>query len=353
MSVIIPVYNLARYLPEAIESALAQTLPAGDVEVVVVDDGSTDGSGEVARRYGGRVRVCRQDNRGLSAARNAGLRATTAPFVNFLDADDRLLPEKLAAQLAVFEHRPDVGVVTAGVRYVDEAGVPLPPQGWAQLEGDVLPQLVLGNVGPPHALLVRREPIAAAGGFDETLASAEDWDLWLRLARAGVRWALVDRPLVEYRVRPDAMHQHPERMAQSCLRVLDKLFADPGLPGGLSRLRPLAYQNVALVAACDHYRAGDRGAATRWLRTAVRAHPAFLTGPRAMRRLCRLLLPVGGQSDAAVLADWRRLTAMLDAMLGDLFASPHLEPEIARLRRRARLAYWRIVARCRRKALWR
>jgi glycosyltransferase involved in cell wall biosynthesis len=352
VSVIIPVYNLAAYLPEAIESALGQTLPPNDVEVVVVDDGSTDGSGEIARRYAPRVRVVRQENRGLPAARNAGLRATSAPFVNFLDADDRLLPDKLAAQLAVFARRPDAGVVTAGVRYVDARGALLFPHGWARVDGAVLPQLVLGNFGPPHALLLRRAPLLAAGGFDETLAAAEDWDLWLRLARAGVRWALVDRPLADYRVRPDALHQNPERMAQSCLRVLDKVFADPALPQDIRRLRPRAYQNVALTAACDHYRAGDRAAGGRWLRAAVRARPGLLSEPRGLRRLCRLLLPVEQQSEAAVLADWRRLTAALDTMLRDLFAAPDLEPEIARLRRRARLAYWRTVARCWRKTRW-
>jgi glycosyltransferase involved in cell wall biosynthesis len=352
VSVIIPVYNLAPYLPEAIESALAQTLPPDDVEILVVDDGSTDGSGEIGRRYAPRVRVLRQENRGLAAARNAGLRATSAPFVNFLDADDRLFPDKLAAQLALFDRRPDAGIVTAGVRYVDAGGAPLPAHGWARVNGAVLSKLVLGNFGPPHALLLRRALIVAAGGFDETLPAAEDWDMWLRLARAGVRWALVDRPLADYRVRPDAMHQSPERMAQSCLRVLDKFFADPELPEQIRRLRPLAYQNVALVAACDHYRAGDRAAGCQWLRTAVRLRPAVLGEPRWLRRVCRLLLPVECQAEAAVLADWRRLTATLETMLSDLFAVPDLEPEIAGLRRRARLAYWRVVARCRRKTLW-
>jgi glycosyltransferase involved in cell wall biosynthesis len=349
-TIIIPVFNLERYVGEAIESALAQTLPADDVEVIVVDDGSTDGSGTVAQRHGSRVCYLRQANRGLAAARNAGLRMATAPFVTFLDADDRLWPEKLAAQLDAFAARPAVGVVTCGSRHVDAAGVALPPHGWARAEGDILARLVLGNLWPTHAALVRREVAVGAGGFDETLTSAEDWDLWLRLARAGVRWALVDRPLVDYRIRDDGMHQHPLRMAENCRRVLDRFFADPALPSPIARLAPQAYQNAYLIAACDHYRAGDSAAGAHWLRAAVSARPQLLVEPHALRRLWRLLLPVGHQSDAVVTADWRRLGVTVRTMLADLFAQPDLEPQVARLRRRATLAYWWTAARYARKA---
>jgi glycosyltransferase involved in cell wall biosynthesis len=352
VSVIITLYNLGVYVGEAIESALAQTLPAEDLEVVVVDDGSTDGGGDVARRYAPRVRVHRQENRGVSAARNAGTRVSTGTFLTFLDADDRLGPEKLATQLGMFSARPEVVAVWSGVRYVDASGAALPARGWARLEGPVFARLVLGNVGPPHAALVRRDAVEAAGGFDERLCGAADWDLWLRIARGGRPWTTVDRPLADYRVRPDAMHQHSDAMAEDCRRVLDKLFADPGLPSEILALKPLAYQNVYLTAACDHYRAGDRAAGRRWFRAAVRMRPDLLTEPRGLRRVCRLLLPVGWQSDAAVVASWRRLAPVLRAMLADLFASGDLEADLARRRLGARVAYWRTVARfARRSAL--
>ena len=105
VSVIVPLYNLRQFVAEAIESALAQTLPPDEVEVIVIDDGSTDGGGEVVERYLPRVRYFRQENRGLSAARNAGIRVARAPSLTFLDADDRILPEKLAVQLDVFAAR--------------------------------------------------------------------------------------------------------------------------------------------------------------------------------------------------------------------------------------------------------
>src|SRR5207249_5665470 len=107
VSVIVPLYNLREFVGDAIESVLAQTLPAHQLELIVVDDGSTDGGAEVVRHFVPPVRYLRQENRGLSAARNTGIRAARAPFLAFLDADDRLLPDKLAAQLEVFSPRPE------------------------------------------------------------------------------------------------------------------------------------------------------------------------------------------------------------------------------------------------------
>jgi glycosyltransferase involved in cell wall biosynthesis len=339
VSVVIPLYNLRRFVAEAIESALAQTLPADVVEIVVIDDGSTDGSGEIARRYVPRIRYVRQENRGLSAARNAGIRESTAPLLAFLDADDRLLPEKLASQLDVFERHPDVGLVYCGVRHVDETGRLLPQQGWAKDEGDVFPRLVLGNLIHPLVAVVRREPVERAGGFDETLTSAEDWDLWLRISRAGLRWRCVDRALADYRIRADAMHQNAGRMVANCLRVLDKCFADPTLPDDIQGLKPLAYQRAYLVAACDHYRGGDRAGGARWFHAAAAVRPAFLTEPQSLGLFCRWMLPLGSQTRAVVASDLPRLAGELRAALGELFATPDLEPELARLRWRARVAY--------------
>jgi hypothetical protein len=340
VSVVVPLYNLRSWVAEAIDSVLAQTLAADEVEIVVVDDGSTDGGGEVVAGYSARVRLVRQENRGLPAARNAGIRVSRAPFVAFLDADDRILPEKLAAQLAVFEERPGTAVVYTGSRYIDETGRPCPQKGWTRVEGDVLPLLVLGNLVHPHQPLLRRADLERVGGFDEQLTSAEDWDLWLRLARQGGPWACVDRPLAEYRVRHDAMHQNVARMAEQCLRVLDKLFADPDLPAAIVAMKPLAYQRRYLTAACDHYRIGERAAGARWLREAAVIDPAFLTDVEALRQLCRKLLPLGRQRGSEMVAELPALAALLRTALNDLFAAPDLEPHVARLRWRSRLATW-------------
>ncbi len=338
VSVVIPLYNLGRFVGEAIESVLAQTLPAGDIETIVVDDGSTDGGGAVVRRYAPRVRYLRQENRGLPAARNAGLRVAEAPFITFLDADDRFLPEMLAAQLAVFAARPDVGLVYTGFRFIDPDGHQLGSNGWSRDEGDVFARLVLGNLIHPHLALVRRVAAERVGGFDERLGGAADWDFWLRLARAGVRWACVDRPLAEYRVRPDAMHQNVARMLADSLGVLVKVFDDPELPGAMRALRPLAYQRLYLAAACAHYRAGEWPAGMSCLRRAAEARPAFLGEARSLRLFCRWLLPPERQRESAIGADWRRLVGIVRRAVGELFAAPDLAEDVRRERHPARLA---------------
>lgn len=344
VAVIIPLYNLRGFVLEAVESALAQTLAPSEIEIVVIDDGSTDGGGDLVRPYEPRLRYVYQENRGLSAARNRGIRESKAPFLAFLDADDRILPGKLAAQLAAFDAQPHLGLIYTGVRYIDAAGQALPQRGWAQYEGDLLPRLLLGNVIHPVQALVRRAPVQEVGGFDETLTSAEDWDLWLRLSRRGMQWGFVDRALAEYRVRTDAMHENPERMGENRLRVLDKAFADPPLPSGLVTSRPRAYHNAHLVAACEHLRAGNRAAGNAHFRTAVELRPAFVTEPECLRRFCRLLLPLGYQRTPVMVAEWRRLARLLGEALGNLFAAPDLGADIARLRWQARVASWRALA---------
>jgi hypothetical protein len=338
VSVVITLYNLRAFVAEAVDSVFAQTLPRGDVELIVVDDGSTDGGGAVAQAHG--ARVLRQANRGLPAARNAGLAAARAPFVLFLDADDRLRPEMLPAVLATIEQgSAETALVYTGVQCIDLRGAALPQRGWPRVEEYPLARLVLGNVFPVHAAVVRREAVLAVGGFDETLAAAEDWDLWLRLAGAGGRWACVDRALVEYRIRPGAMHEDAARMAASCRRVLDKVFAQPELPAAVRAQRALAYQNLHLRAAAAYYRAGDDAAGAQEFRAAVAARPALLTESDALERFCRLLLPLGYQTGTLMTARWRQLARTLRAALTAALA----DPDHAALRWRSEVAYWRVM----------
>jgi hypothetical protein len=215
----------------------------------------------------------------------------------------------------------------------------------------VLPELVLGNLLHPHVPMVRRERVEAAGGFDETLGTAADWDLWLRLSQAGARWIGVDRALAEYRIRPDGMHQDTHRMLGERLRILARVFATPGLPPAIAARRERAYQNAYLMTACDCLRCGQRAEAARWFHAAVAARPRFIAEPASLRRFCRLLLPEGHQREQALVAGWRPIARTLRAALEDLYARPDLDPAIRRLRTRARLAYWRTVVRLARKRL--
>jgi glycosyltransferase involved in cell wall biosynthesis/SAM-dependent methyltransferase len=217
VSVIIPCYNQADYLAEAIESVFAQTFP--HVEIVVVDDGSQDGTAAVAARYPG-VHYIRQHNQGPSAARNAGLRASSGEYLVFLDADDRLLPDALAVGRACLDGDPAYGFVSGRYRNIsaDRAVVSEPPP--QKLDADRYRALLLGNyIGMHAAVMYRRAALEAVGGFDASLRGCEDYDLYLRMARRfpiGCHGQLV----AEYRNHPANSSANAELMFSSALTVL-------------------------------------------------------------------------------------------------------------------------------------
>jgi glycosyltransferase involved in cell wall biosynthesis len=199
IAVVIPCFNHGRYLDEAVDSVLAQTFQ--DFEVVVVDDGSTDP--DTVRLLQGydrpRTRVLHQENRGLPGARNRGIRATGAPLVCALDADDRLAPEWFRKAVAVLESDPDLAFVSHWVEtFGDEQGV------WRPERCD-LPALLDRNT-VNGAALVRRAAYDAVGGFDESFrAGCEDWDFWLMLVERGYRGTILPEVLFYYRRRGDSM----------------------------------------------------------------------------------------------------------------------------------------------------
>jgi len=214
--VVIPCYNHAHFLGEAIASALAQT--HGARRIVVVDDGSTDGTVEVATRYG--VRCLRQPNRGLPAARNAGLSVADEPYVVFLDADDRLLPGALAAGVAALAPRPEAAFAVGRNRRIDVEGRPLPSPSRPRVDADHYTSLVRRCwITMPAAVTYRRSALLAVGGFDETFRHAEDYELYLRLTR---RYPIVDHheEVAEYRQHGDSLSRNAESMLVATLRGL-------------------------------------------------------------------------------------------------------------------------------------
>jgi O-antigen biosynthesis protein len=181
VSVVIPVFNRPEAVRRAIDSVLAQTCQ--DFEIIVVDDASTDSTPTVLAAFADpRIRLIRHErNRGGSASRNTGILASSAPYVGFLDSDDEWLPNKLERQLAVFEAAPDdVGLVYAGAERVWEDGVV--SRDVPRRDPDLTRTLLLDNViGETSVGMVRRSVLDQTGGFDETLPSAQDLDLWLRI----------------------------------------------------------------------------------------------------------------------------------------------------------------------------
>src|SRR3954447_22393446 len=180
VSVLIPVWNSAETLGRAIDSILEQTVD--DLEVLVLDDGSTDSSRDVVAAYDeARLRGIALRHRGISATLNAGLAEARAPFVAIQDADDWSLPERLERQLETLESDPSLGVVGCRMRELDEHGRPRNSRIRFAV-GDVTEALVRFNMIPGTAAAIRREVALAVGGFDPAFTAAQDYDLWLRIA---------------------------------------------------------------------------------------------------------------------------------------------------------------------------
>ena len=215
VNIIIPCFRQAHFLGQAIESVLAQTYP--HYEIVVVDDGSPDDPIQVVKRYSS-VRYLRQANRGLPAARNSGIQASTGQYLVFLDADDRLLPNHLQANLKAFQEHPDAGFVCGDYRWFGAEGT------WhvhdCRPSPDHYATLLRYNfIGPPHVVMFKRQVIEKVGGFREDLPSSEDQEIYLRIAR--------DHPIychheiiAEYRRHGAQMSQKFDIMLKSSLTVL-------------------------------------------------------------------------------------------------------------------------------------
>lgn len=288
-SVIVPCFNASRTLAAAIDSALAQTYP--DTEVVVVDDGSTDGSGEIAESYGERIVLVRQPNRGLSAARNAGVAASSGEFLTLLDADDVLLPECVARRVRMLQEDPGLGLVAGYYREIDAEGRPRDRVPELRRVGALPPfrQAVRRNWGPPVGWTFRREAFERCGGFDPLLRSCEDWDFVIRVAS---RYAIGYDPSVQvcYRVSEGQMSSNFERMLDAARRVR--------LKNAAYAQRPLQYRWDALWG---QFELGRR----------ILFASLFQGGPGRLGRTARLvarhphLLWVGALSAASFLAGKR------------------------------------------------
>lgn len=227
VSVVVPVFNREQSVGRTLDSILAQTY--GKLEILAVDDGSTDRSRQVleeyARRFSDRLIVLSQANAGPAAARNRGLRSCRGEFIAFLDSDDIWRPRKLELQLPLFS--PGIGLVYSAVEEVDDEGtllraVPCEPQ----MRGDIYRHLLVHNRMTGGSVVVTRTALDTVGLFDERLRAAENWDLWIRISKE-FEVDFVDRPLARYAIHPDRLSHDSTRMQTAAAAVLSKHFPHP------------------------------------------------------------------------------------------------------------------------------
>jgi glycosyltransferase involved in cell wall biosynthesis len=281
VAAVIPCYNAARFVADAVDSVLAQTYPVGDV--IVVNDGSTDDSARILARYKSPVRVINQVNRGMASARNAGIDAVTSSLIAFLDADDRWHPRKTEEQVRFLRDRPDVALVFSDRSWIDANGRPVGAPLHRHPTEPSLRTLLQGNFIQPSTVLLKRAALEA-DRFDEALHGTEDWDLWLRLA-VRCQFGYVDKPLVDYRLHGSNTSTKSESMLRGFVAVLDRALAR-GLPPDL-RTAAEAHRR-ALLEGLGHYafERNDWGEARQLFQQSGRQF-----GGSARRRFALTLLP--------------------------------------------------------------
>ena len=264
VSVIIPAYNSASYIEEALNSIFDQTFK--DFEVIVVDDGSTDTTKRILEKYGERIRYYYQKNGGPASARNHGIREAHGQYIAFLDADDLWLPTKLEKQLALFQRNEQLGMVTTGACSFDEKGV----YGYSTnkrktlMTGDIARNIFLhSNIGTP-TVLVRKEVFDTIGLFEENIRQGEDDNMWIRIA-ANYEVELIDEALIKVRNHPQRMTLNKEELLESVQANIQLLKTRYGekVKSKIAEAIPQKISYIQFAIGYGYYESGNYSKARR------------------------------------------------------------------------------------------
>jgi glycosyltransferase involved in cell wall biosynthesis len=258
VSVIIPTYNSADYIEEALESVFEQTFQ--DFEIIVIDDGSTDGTGEILKKYGERVKYLFQENGGPASARNRGIRIARGEYIAFLDADDLWVSTKLEKQVSLFHQRKHLGMVTTGACSFDEKGV----FGYSTdkrktlMVGDIARNIFLrSNIGTP-TVMVRKEVFDSIGFFEENIRQAEDDNMWIRIT-AHYDVELIDEALIKIRNHPGRMTLNKSELlksVQTSIQLLRTKYGDT-VKKKIEKAVPIKISHVQFSIGYSHYENGN------------------------------------------------------------------------------------------------
>ena len=332
VSVIIPNYNHARFLGDAINSVLIQDYK--NIEIIVVDDGSTDDSAEMVGQFGERVNYVYQENAGLSAARNTGIRASHGAFIGVLDADDMYEPAYVSTLVGALEASPEAAGVYCGYQFVDHENNLLPQIENRPVLSDELHEALLdGNFFVPESIFLRRYVYDDVGPFDEELRACEDWDVWLRVTK---KYKIIHIPeiLTRHRILPESMSTDPLRMLTNRLAVLKKHVGDEPSTGDSSLLNR-AYGRAYLGSCVEYLQYGDRERAYECFRKMANIYPDLLTETDTYYQLGCGDQPKGSMGDLGSLNVKNSSLPLLD-MMKSLFIDPEASDAVKGLERASR-----------------
>ena len=304
VTVVIPAYNAMTYLPETVSSVLAQSFT--DFEVLIINDGSADHiNAWTSALSDPRVRLISQENQGLPGARNTGIREAQGNYIAFLDADDLWATTKLEKQVQYLQTNAALGVVYTWTVLVDESGQPTGRIFASQAEGNVWQQLLETDViSNGSSAMVRRDCFETVGDFDRALTSAEDLDMWLRLA-VHYPFAVVKEPLTLYRQYANSMSKNRQRMFQNLRTVIEKAFQKA--PMEVLHLRNRAYASITLNQAWWSITEGDYQTAKVWRQQARLHYPKIQYSEKYIRlQIAVFLTRLFGSNGYDGFRDWTR-----------------------------------------------
>lgn len=344
VSVIVPCYNQANFLPESLKSIQNQNYP--DWEAVVVDDGSTDNTAETAREFQAhdhRIRYLYQMNKGLAGARNTGIRSAQADIIALLDSDDLWEPGFLEIMLSKLKAHPQAAAVYCGIQFIDETGRQVgQPNVTISLPADFHKKLVNeGNWLAAHSVVFRKALASEVGLFDESLQALEDWDLWIRMS-ARHPFIGVPQALVKYRRHSTNMSSDPRRMITAEHQMTEKLFGPPdGQRSSWGEDKRLAYTRLYYSGALRYLANRDLKESACYLGELVELSPRSAQEMRFWRDLARAHIPMERRGDPTPV-DWPQaehdLLGLLEELDRQFRSSQRLQKNLRQVRGSAFIA---------------
>lgn len=275
-SIIIPTYNHGGYIERSVECALRQTYP--NVEVVVIDDGSTDDTADRIKKFGSRIVYHRKENAGLGAARNTGVELSGGEFLQFLDADDTIHETKLEMQLPIIEADEDVAVVYSDCTCTSQDGEVIENTSYTLRDDeDAMTILLKRTLFSVHSAVVRKSAVVEAGMFDTARTAQEDWELWLKIALHGHKYRYLPGNLAHYDQSGSEIITNTELMYRRTKHLLDKFLVDPDfLALDKSEINAfVAHQNLQLATRA--YNNGWWRAARKHFLATAMTDPGMMT----------------------------------------------------------------------------